>query len=212
MGITERLQDRTAHSRCHGRGTLLLLRLPFAPQLFDLDFRCLGFSVSRSPKLTTLPLNRSCSAAHSQSIPRHASCIATPQVVFTVTDKIRDLGHEMVRVTLGTNGTPFTFHKNLLRRQSEYFSRAFGPNFKEGIDGVLHLPETSKTTCGLFQTWVYLRMARSPPGLSEVKALLSPSARMTQSLDTDISAHTRERINETDEDESNTVFNSTMMF
>ncbi|KAI4699376.1 hypothetical protein J4E81_004400 [Alternaria sp. BMP 2799] len=119
-----------------------------------------------------------------------------------VTDKVRDLGKEMVRVTVGTSKTPFTFHKKLLRRESEYFSRAFGPNFKEGKDGVLHLPETSKTTFRLFQTWVYLQTTRSPPGLSEVEALLSPAARMTRSLNADVSAHTRTRMEETNQNRS----------
>ena len=108
----------------------------------------------------------------------------------------------MVRVTVGVSKTPFIFHKNLLRRHSEYFSRAFGPNFKEGRDGVLHLPETHETICGLFQTWVYLQMARSPPGLGEVKALISPSARMTRSLTADVSSHTRKRMSKTNVVES----------
>ena len=45
-------------------------------------------------------------------------------------------------------------------------------------------------------------MARSPPGLSEVKALISPSARMTRSLNADVPSHTRKRMNKTNVVES----------
>lgn len=67
----------------------------------------------------------------------------------------------MVQVIVGADKKPFTFHKSLLRRHSEYFSRAFGPSFKEGEESILYLTEANETSCRLFQTWIYLQIARS---------------------------------------------------
>jgi hypothetical protein len=105
----------------------------------------------------------------------------------------------MVRVTVGAHEKPFTFHKNLICKHSEYFSRAFGPNFKEGEDGVLHVTKSSERTCRLFQTWVYIQVARSPPGLSEISALMDTS-RGVKSLDAAVSASKRKNIDETKRD------------
>lgn len=52
-------------------------------------------------------------------------------------------------------------------------------------------------------------MARSPPGLSEVKALISPSARMTRSLNADVLSHTRKKTNKTNAVESDALSDST---
>ncbi|CAN9382952.1 unnamed protein product [Alternaria sp. RS040] len=67
----------------------------------------------------------------------------------------------MVQVIVGADKKPFTFHKKLIRRHSEYFSRAFGPSFKEGEENTLYLAEADETCCLLFQSWIYLQTARS---------------------------------------------------
>jgi hypothetical protein len=67
----------------------------------------------------------------------------------------------MVQVIVGADKKPYTFHKKLIRQHSEYFSRAFGPNFKEGEESILYLAEVDETSCLLFQSWIYLQTARS---------------------------------------------------
>jgi len=67
----------------------------------------------------------------------------------------------MVRLVVGPDAKPVSFHKNLIRQYSEYFFRAFGPNFREGDDGDLALPETSETACRIFQTWIYMQVTRT---------------------------------------------------
>ncbi|RYN85575.1 hypothetical protein AA0120_g8678 [Alternaria tenuissima] len=79
----------------------------------------------------------------------------------------------MVQVVVGPDKKPFTFHKKLIRRHSEYFSRAFGPRFKEGEENTLYLAEADETSCLLFQSWIYLQTARSlhpvsAPSLAEL--------------------------------------------
>jgi hypothetical protein len=63
-------------------------------------------------------------------------------------------------VLAGDGQTPFTVHKNVIRKFSEYFNRAFGPNYQEGEDGVMNLPEVSASTFAIYQKWMYLQVTR----------------------------------------------------
>jgi hypothetical protein len=64
-------------------------------------------------------------------------------------------------VLVGDDQKPFAVHKNVIREFSEYFNRALGPNYQEGEDGFVTLPEVSAATFAIYQKWLYMQVTRS---------------------------------------------------
>jgi hypothetical protein len=65
------------------------------------------------------------------------------------------LGHEIVILVVGAEKKLFTLHKKLLCDRSEYFSKAFGGQFKEAIEGRMELPNDTPAAIDCLVTWLY---------------------------------------------------------
>ncbi|KAL2072722.1 hypothetical protein VTL71DRAFT_12065 [Oculimacula yallundae] len=66
-------------------------------------------------------------------------------------------GDELVLLKVGPQGTQFTVHKNLICASAPFFDAAFQPGaFKEGIEGILNLPEDHPGALGIFVEYLYL--------------------------------------------------------
>ncbi|KAK0106766.1 hypothetical protein ONS95_008182 [Cadophora gregata] len=88
----------------------------------------------------------------------------TPPDVSQVTKSVRsvtmnnvflgDLGEEIVTLCVGTKRKAFRVHQKLLCQSVDYFDKAFNC-FKEGVDGVMYLPDDSPDAIGIFIDWLY---------------------------------------------------------
>ncbi|KAH6709070.1 hypothetical protein BKA61DRAFT_677972 [Leptodontidium sp. MPI-SDFR-AT-0119] len=66
------------------------------------------------------------------------------------------LGDELILIQVGPERKQFSVHKKLLRSSSPFFDKAFQANaFKEGIEGVLYLPDDHPVALGLYVEWIY---------------------------------------------------------
>ncbi|KAG4433061.1 hypothetical protein IFR05_011455 [Cadophora sp. M221] len=66
------------------------------------------------------------------------------------------LGDELVSIQVGPERKQFSVHKKLIRSSSPFFDKAFQSNaFKEGIEGVLYLPDDHPLALGLYVEWIY---------------------------------------------------------
>jgi hypothetical protein len=69
--------------------------------------------------------------------------------------EIRNLGNEMVTLYVGPKRKKFIVHKKLICDSADYFDKAFNGRFKEGREGIMHLPGDKPGAFSLFIDWLY---------------------------------------------------------
>jgi hypothetical protein len=71
----------------------------------------------------------------------------------------------MVTIYVGKMRKEFCIHKKPLCDNSDFFAKAFNSQFKEGVSGILYLPEDSPGSFSLLVEWIYRGIL--PDGNSE---------------------------------------------
>jgi hypothetical protein len=66
----------------------------------------------------------------------------------------------MVELLVGKDKSRYLVHKNVIRKYSEYFDRAFGLNYQEGENGTMYLAEVDKATFEIIHKWLYMKMTQ----------------------------------------------------
>lgn len=90
------------------------------------------------------------------------------------------LYESLITVLVGQEEHPLYFHKELLRRASDFFKAACTGNFKE-VDGVVRLPEQDPEIFKYFMYWLYtgkLRGYHYPPTLKPTIKELENAAKI----------------------------------
>src|SRR4051812_21905037 len=67
----------------------------------------------------------------------------------------REYGDEFVTIYGGVEKTKFAVHKKLICDKSEFFSKAFNGNFREGQEQTMYLEEDAPGVVDLFCRWLY---------------------------------------------------------
>jgi hypothetical protein len=58
-------------------------------------------------------------------------------------------------MSVGSGEKKLSVHKKLLCEASKFFAKAFNGPFKEGLIGVIELPEEDEVALNAFITWLY---------------------------------------------------------
>lgn len=65
------------------------------------------------------------------------------------------MGTETVTLSVGKKRKEFTVHKKLICDASKFFNDAFNGPFKEGVDGIMYMPEDDPGVIAYFVDWLY---------------------------------------------------------